>query len=70
MKWQAALTQLGRGQCRCVTVIFPSEPTQAAVSVFQFMVAGQPRDLLIFFFFSLGPKTAGFRNSEEFAWHK
>lgn len=38
------------------------------VSVFPFMVAGQPADLLIFF--SLGPKTTGFRNSEEFAWHK
>lgn len=29
---------------------------------------GSPGDLLIFF--SLGPKTTGFRNSEEFAWHK
>lgn len=38
------------------------------VSVFPFTAEGQPGDLLIFF--SLGPKTAGFRNSEEFAWHK
>lgn len=68
MKWLDFVTQLGRGQCCCVTGIFLMVLGGCIVSVFPFMVAGQPADLLIFF--SLGPKTTGFRNSEEFAWYK